>query len=216
MRVCLPLYSFLSILCPYLLFPQGKSPSNFLEIHYAEKFGAKDKQLSFKPHFLRRYAFYSLRLLAEKETCTTFSDIHRLPLWTSHLTSLNSNTGWDVYVWILWLFILYVLAWENNEFKHLKATLPHILWLHFFLYSYSSKRKPNWIIPMAWRQWLSMHHPSISFLLICGCWSNLSPPAGQGLLARETRQLPQLQSHLSISLLTCQGKADSQKIISPC
>lgn len=61
-------------------------------------------------------------------------------------------------------FILYMLTWENKKFKHPKVTFPCILWLHFFLIL-TVRSKTNWIIPMTWRQILSMHHASITFQL---------------------------------------------------
>lgn len=75
------------------------------------------------------------------------------------------------------------------------------------------KAKTNWILPMARRQWLSVHRPSITFLLETRVRERPFSPAGQGLLTWETRQnVPGRHSQLSVTLLTSQRKAGLQKI----
>lgn len=147
-RVCLPLYSdFYQFSTPIPSSFIGNPPVIFLELHYAGKFGAKDKQLSFKPHFLRCNALYSLRLLAERERERERPGPH---FQTSRLFLKKKKKSANISQFRLGVrcahvavapFILNMWAWENNKFKHPEDTFPYILWLPFSLYSYHSKTK---------------------------------------------------------------------------
>ena len=135
-RFCLPLYSLLSILCPHLLFPQRKSPSNFLEIHYAEKFGTRDKQLSLKPHFSKMLCIIQFETTSwERDVGHFFRHPQATLLKTSfNISKLQSGVRYVCMDSVP--FILYMWAWENSKFKHPKVMFSYILWLHFFLYSF--------------------------------------------------------------------------------
>lgn len=119
---------------------------------------------SFKPHFLKTLWIIQLAATSWERAPGHFS---RHPQATLLNKSFNMSkfqsqvrpTGMDIA-----LFILYVLA-EKRMFRHPR---PHFHTFYGYISFFSLivvKAKPNWVVPMALKQWLSMFHASITFQL---------------------------------------------------
>lgn len=125
-QFCAPISSFL----------RGNPPVIFLEIHYAEKFGTRDKQLSLKPHFSKMLRIIQFETTSWERDVGCFFRHPQATLLKTWFNISKLQSGVRCVCMNIVPFILYMWAWENSTFKHPKVMFSYILWLYFFLYSF--------------------------------------------------------------------------------